>query len=120
MTGASFISHEGRRILEIDFSGADPDEMIAVMEEAEEMIEGETKNSVYTLTLTEDAHFDTEAVERLKEFTDHNKPWVDRSAVVGISGLQKVVLQAVKTFSGRDFEVFEEVDDALDWLVGGD
>lgn len=120
MTGASFISHEGRRILEVDFSGGEPDELVEVMEEAEDLIEGETKNSVYTLTLTEDAHFNTTVVERLKEFTDHNKPWVERSAVVGISGLQKVVLQTVEKFSDREFEVFDEAEDALDWLVADD
>jgi hypothetical protein len=51
-----------------------------------------------------------------KESSARTTKHVHKTAVLGISGFRKVLLDAVSRFSGQCFAVFEE---AKDWLVSG-
>lgn len=61
--------------------------------------------------------FDTETVDILKEFTASNKPYVKASAVVGIKGLKKMMLDLVSKFSGRTFKQCDTREEAAKWLA---
>lgn len=53
----------------------------------------------------------------IKEYAQHNTPYVKASAVVGISGWAKVILTAIKTATGRDFHIAVTMEEAKEWLV---
>lgn len=54
----------------------------------------------------------------MKEYVLHNKPFMKRSAVVGVSGLVKVLFQGVLKFSGRsDLILKSSLEEAKDWLA---
>jgi hypothetical protein len=53
----------------------------------------------------------------MKEFTKHNKPYVKASAVVGISGIKKIIFHAVMLFSGRKIHACDTLEQAKDWLA---
>jgi hypothetical protein len=64
-----------------------------------------------------DSRFDTRIARALQELPRHNKPFVLASAIVGLSGLQRVILSAVMRATGRTFATFDDVAAAKDWLV---
>jgi hypothetical protein len=53
----------------------------------------------------------------MKEFVIHNKPYVVAAAVVGVTGLKQVILNAVMKLSGRKLTAFNTLAAAKDWLA---
>ncbi|MGD8352845.1 MAG: hypothetical protein PVJ01_01665 [Pseudomonadota bacterium] len=117
MDRARFIEHNGVRIVYLDFSDCTTEEAKEVIDEAKPLIRKEPLKSVLTLTYTDGGRFDGEVISALKEFTKGNEPYVKAAAVVGITGLQKIVLDAVSFFSSRGFATFDEAEKAKDYLI---
>jgi len=113
-----FIDHRGTAILLYDFAGiADVDEGLRVVQAAVPRILGQPPRSVRTLVTVKDSKFDTRIARAVQHLASHNKPYVLASAIVGLSGLQRVILSAVMRVTGRKFGTFEDVEEAKDWLV---
>ena len=58
-----------------------------------------------------------DAMDIMKGLTAKTKSHVHKRAVIGVIGVQKVLLKAVNRFSGQETVPFDSVDKALDWLV---
>lgn len=114
-----FITHMGKRILSIDYSHCDVTTMKAVAEEGHRLIAREPLNSVLTLNDVTGTGFDQESVEVLKSKVAANAPYVKRAAVIGISGLQRLIYEAIKLFTRRSIPLFSSRQEALDYLVKG-
>jgi hypothetical protein len=69
------------------------------------------------MTIAGGGMFDSATVDKLKNLTRDNAPYVKNSAVVGVTGLQKVVLTAVSLFSNRKFNIFDDKMAAMDFLA---
>jgi hypothetical protein len=112
-----FILHRGKRVLWINYSHCDVGQLKAVAEEGHRMISRERLNSVLTLNDVTGTSFDHESVEALKSKVAANAPYVRRAAVIGISGLQRLIYEAVKLFTRRNIPLFSTREEALDWLI---
>ncbi len=112
-----FIQHKGKEILFLDFSACKAGEVLLVIDKAAPVIAGRPEKSLLTLSNVTNARFDDTVSQRMKEFTAHNKPFVKAAAVVGITGLKKIVFEAVMLFSKRKLHAFETVEQAKDWLA---
>ena len=117
MKRVKFIIHKWRQILLLDISHCSSDEVIKTIDEAIGAIRSQPESSLLILTDVTSAGYDLEVIEKLKEFTGGNKPYVRASAVVGLDGLQKVVYNAVALFSKRTLPVFDDIEKAKDWLI---
>ena len=53
----------------------------------------------------------------MKDFAAKNSPYIKGSAVVGVEGIQMVLLQTVIFATRREIKVFSSLDAAKDWLV---
>jgi hypothetical protein len=113
-----FIMHRGKRVLSIDYAHCDIPLLKAVAEEGHRVIARELLNSVLTLNDVTATSFDQESVEVLKSKVGANAPYVKRAAVIGISGLQRLIYEAVKLFTKRSIPNFSSREEALDYLVG--
>lgn len=112
-----FITHRGKRVLAIDYSYCDVAAMKAVAEEGHRLIAREPPNSVLTLNDVTGTRFDQESVEVLKAKVAANAPFVKRAAVIGISGLQRLIYEAIQLLTKRRIPLFSGRQDALDYLV---
>jgi hypothetical protein len=81
------------------------------------VISGERNNSVLTLNDVTGTTFDKESVAVLQVKVAGNAPYVRRAAVVGISGLHRLIYEGVQAFSKRRIPHFETREEALSWLV---
>jgi len=117
MGNAVFITHKGKRILHIVLGLLSEEEILQAIAEARTVIAKEPHGSVLTLTDVRQGHFNDRISEALKAYVKHNKPFVKAAAVVGASGLKKVVLLAVAALSGRKLSVFEDAEEAKNWLA---
>ena len=112
-----FIAHRGKQILIADFTECTPDEVKAVTDQVRRVVTAQPENSVLIMADFGGAQFTKDAVTRLKEVTTYDRPYVRRAAWVHAGSLPKVLYEAIKTFSKREFPTFETREEALEFLV---
>lgn len=114
-----FIEHAGRRILYFDFRDVrDPQALLPLLEQAKAIVAREPEGSVLTLTNVSGLHFNAESVRAFKAMVEHNRPYIKESAVVGLSGLHRVIYVAVVKIARRRIPTFDDEASAKAWLVG--
>jgi hypothetical protein len=89
----------------------------AVAKEGHRVIAQEPSNSVLTLNDVTGTSFDKESVAVLQAKVAANAPYVHKAAVIGISGLQRLIYEGVQAFTRRRLPTFENRREALAWLV---
>ena len=112
-----FITHEGKNILHLDFSRCTAAEALNIIAKAKKVIATQPEQSLLTLTDVTDTRFSDEVTQELKLFTAHNRPYVRAAAVVGVTGLKRIIFEAVIVFSGRKLSTFDTIEKAKQWLV---
>jgi hypothetical protein len=112
-----FIKYKGSSILQIDFEGCQPPELLERIEYARSIIARQPLHSLRTLTLVKHARFNNQVSEAMKKYTTHNKPHVCIAAVVGLSGLQEIVYNVIIKVTGRKIATFPHVEAAKDFLA---
>ncbi len=101
----------------IDFSHAEPKEILLLLEEIQHNVARHEKGSLLTLADLTGAHVDKAVATRMKEVLVRDRPFVKRSAWVGVESVPKVYYENIKTFSQRDFPPFKSREEAMAWLV---
>ncbi len=117
MERVQFIEHKGKKILHLNFSYCKPDDILSIIDKAKTVIGKQTQKSVYVLTDVTEAGFNSKVSDSMKDFVNHNKPFVAASAVVGVTGLKQIIYNAVMKFSGRNLMVFNTLEEAKNWLA---
>lgn len=113
-----WVEHKGVRILFYDFSGLeDTDEGLRVIAASKGRAHEQAPHSVRTLVDVKGSRFDARITRALQDLARENKPYVLASAVVGVTGLQRVILAAVSRVTRRKFATFDAIDAAKDWLA---
>jgi hypothetical protein len=113
----SFVTHQNKTIMLIDFSHCRPKEMLLLLDEVQSTIARHARGSLLTLADFTGAHVDRAVVTHMKEVLVRDRPFVKRSAWVGVESVPKIYYQNIKSFSQRDFPAFATREQAMDWLV---
>jgi hypothetical protein len=82
-----------------------------------DQVTAEPLASVRMLVDFTNASFDDEALRTMKETAIFNKAYVKRTAWIGTGTLPESHRQDVSLFSRREFPVFKDRAEALDWLA---
>jgi hypothetical protein len=114
-----FIDHQGKQILLVELSNCPLNQVEEIVRRVPDYITVQPLGSVLVLTDFTGASFDHDAIRAIKETAVFDKPFVKKSALVGIEGLPASFYEELKSFSRRDMPVFKTRDAALAWLVAG-
>jgi hypothetical protein len=120
MAGVFELNYKGKNIICLDVAGMklkDKQEFKKHIEFAEEKIREHSPKSLLLITNVTGTGFNTEVSAIMGEYAMHNTPYVKASALVGVSGVQKVVLAAIKALTGRDFYLTDTMEEAQEWLI---
>ena len=118
MARAKFKKHQDKMVLSLNFANLEIDEAHEIINYSSGTIAKMPNNSVRILTNITDANFNQELISALKEFAKKNKPHVIASAVVGATGIKKVLFNTIFKFSGRkNMKMFNNEDEAIEWLT---
>ena len=112
-----FITHQGKKILLIDFSHCSAEEILHLLPDVQELITSEPRSSVLTLGDFTGAEVRKEVADRLKQTLVFDRPYVKHAALVGVEKIPRVFLDSFKTFSQRELPDFKTRQEAMDWLV---
>ncbi|MBZ5589499.1 MAG: hypothetical protein LAO05_13135 [Acidobacteriia bacterium] len=117
MERVQFIRHGGASILKVDLSHpTNLDESLATIRQAKAVVSTHPPKSLLILTDVAGTTFNTKAVEEMKNYTKFNTPFIKASAVIGLSGLQRIIYDAIIKVIGRAVVSFDTEAQALDWL----
>jgi hypothetical protein len=112
-----WMTHKGKKVFYADYSHMSPEELKSEVTSVEPILCSMPINSVLSLADVRGTYGTPEAMKILKGITAKTKSHVHKRAVVGVVGVQKVLLKAINQFSGQETVPFDSVDKALDWLV---
>jgi hypothetical protein len=114
-----FITHEGKKILFVDFSKCSAREVERISRTVPDYVTVQPRGSVLILADFTGASFDKDALTTMKGTAVFDKPFVKKSALIGTETLPKQFYEAMKTFSRRELPIFATREEALAWLVEG-
>ncbi|HPD19186.1 MAG TPA: hypothetical protein PLF61_05940, partial [Candidatus Goldiibacteriota bacterium] len=109
MERMQILEHKGKKILYLDFSKANYEEAKEIMNDAQKIIFSSEPNSLLIIDNFTDAEVTPQATYKLKEFVMQNKPYIKASAVMGVGGIKRVLLNTIIQHSGRKFYVFNNI-----------
>ncbi len=109
--------HNGRRIVEIDFDGCKPGAYAPVVAQAMKLISASPHGSVLAMTRFDNVRFDPATVLEMQRFASAAQPFLKANALVGITGMKKVVFAGVKPLYRVPVELFDDPAVAKDWLA---
>jgi hypothetical protein len=112
------IDYKGLQIFYADYSdyGRDLGALRAEVDAFDAMVE-QHQNALVLVDIRNTVT-SSEVVSLMKESTARTKGHVARTAVVGVSGIQRVLAQAVARFAREPLMLFHDVDAAKEWLAG--
>jgi hypothetical protein len=113
-----FIDHQGQQILLVDLSNCPVNQLETLIRSVPDHITVQPLGSVLVLTDFTGAVFDRDAMRAVKETAIFDKPYVKKSALVGIEALPASFYEELKSFSRREMTIFKNRDAALAWLAG--
>ena len=116
MSGFSKIIYKGKEILYLDHRGRNEDEMIETLKEAEAVMLAENKLCMQLINISNAfatpnfMKIGNEAGKRVKHLTL-------KSAVVGVTGAKKVLLNGYNALTGGKMKAFETEEEAKEFLI---
>ena len=117
MERVSTINYKGIDLLYSNFSNLKSVEEIAkTFEESSNIIKETPLNSVLGVSNFENMFFNTKVMKVIQDALKVNKPHMRYSAVIGISGLSKMMFDGVIRLTGRDLRLFNTLEEAKEFL----
>jgi hypothetical protein len=116
--GVSWINYKGKKILFVDYNGANSEkELLNILYEEIEILKDETQRQFILVNIGNS--YSTEKyrqeVNRLtKEVVRHK---TEKSAIIGMVGIKKLIFGAMIKLSDGHVKLFDNEEDAKKWIV---
>ena len=111
-----WVEHEGARILYANLEGLSAQEIRAELHYSDHIIQAEPEGSVLYCANLKGVHGSLELMEIFKESSANTRNHVRLTAVTGLTGLSKALVEAFKGLANIDVSIFESTQAALTWL----
>lgn len=107
-----------KKIIFIDYSNMKPEQLIAEAEKVHtEGIRARSSGmKVKVFVDVRGAYLNPESVKALKDITKKDNDIVEKTAIVGITGLKRILADAIAAFSGTKTKYFDTKEQAIEWL----
>jgi hypothetical protein len=117
---SAWIERDGHRVMYLDYSGfrSDTNALRAEVESADREVCRQPRGSVLAIANLSDTTASSAAVELFKQSVSRTKPYVDKLALIGITGLKRFLAEMVARVTGREMRLFDAEADAIAWLLG--
>ena len=115
-----WIDYNDKKILLADYSNVDMlklQDEVKANERAIADLGSKGFKDLLVLTDVRGCHIDLAAVNAFQAVSTTMKPYTKGSAVVGISTLRKILLEAVNKFSKLETKAFDTLEEGKEWLV---
>ena len=110
--------YKGKRIFRGRYDHLTLDEIRAEVVAVEKEMVQQPLDSVLLLIETAGTDASHEALNLFKNVALHSNKYVHKSAILGVTGVRRMILEIIVRFSGMNLMPFYDEQEAKDWLVG--
>ncbi len=117
---SKWITHKGERLFYSNYSnfGDDLDALAEEVRAADSVVCDQPKDSARVIVDVRGTTGTREAMDVFKQSSKRTQAHIHKMALLGISGVRKVLYQAVMRFSGqKNSKPFDDIEAAKEWLV---
>ena len=116
---SKWIEYNGKKILFADYSGfgEDVDRLQKEVDYVTDILVHEPEQSVLLLVDVSNTAGTNKVVDRIKQSAFTVRPYVAKTAVVGVEGYRRIFLRAVARFSGMELTPLNTLEEGKDWLI---
>jgi hypothetical protein len=109
---------DGKNVIFIDFSNTSSEkEFNVIIEQVREVMPKYAEKSVSTIVNLENVRFDSNIKDVFTDLIKFNKPYVKYTAVIGIDGIKKKMVEMIMRLTGRaNFYFCFTREKAVSWL----
>ena len=112
-----WIKHNGKEILFNNRSGLKSNDIIENVKESVSIIKSCGKKDILYLIDNSDTIIVSEVKDYIKEVAKEIDPFVKKTAVLGASRAQQVLLNILNALTKMSIKPFDDIDLAKEWLV---
>lgn len=112
-----WVSHKGKKILVIDYSGLEIADQLEQIKKAVNILVKSGNKDNLSLTDVSKTNLTQEFAEMAKIMGKQSALVTKKAAIVGVTGIRKIILNTVNSISGNSRKPFDTVEEAKDWLV---
>jgi hypothetical protein len=121
MERASFINHKGKEIYFIDYTNLKlEEEFLAAIKSTNafrEKVKSSGKKDLLMLVDVSNSFVYGEVFSEIKRSGKLTKEITKKTAVVGITGAKKTLLDIANVFTSLNVKPFDNIEDAKEWLI---
>ncbi|WP_422361863.1 hypothetical protein [Reichenbachiella sp.] len=117
MPRVSTLTAQDQTIVFTDLTQVSAEEAPAIMDEAANVISQHPPKSVMSLVDMTDMRFNKVVIAKVTEIARINEPYVKLTAIVGLNSVAKLIAKSVIKLTGRNTGLFDNRDDAKEWLL---
>jgi len=112
-----WITYKGKEILIDDYSNIMPNQLPPLIENITNLTFQSGKKDILLIVDVTGAYANKEAVSAFSESGKKSKELIKKTAVVGITGVKKILLKVVNKFTGLNAKPLSTRKEAKEWLV---
>lgn len=112
-----WINYKGQEILLDDYTNIYPEQFAPLIKKITDLTFQSGKKDILLIVDVTGSYANKEAVDAFVESGKKSKPLLKKTAVVGITGVKKILLNVVNKFSGLNAKAVSSMEDAKEWLV---
>ncbi len=109
--------YKGKRIFRGRYDHLTLDEIRAEVSAVEKEMVQQPVDSVLLLVESAGTDASPEALSLFKNVALHSNKYVRKSAILGVTGVRRMILEIIVRFSGMNLIPFYDEQEAKDWLV---
>jgi Holliday junction resolvasome RuvABC endonuclease subunit len=110
-------TYKGKRIFRGRYANLTLEEIRAEVVAVEKEMVQQPLDSVLLLVDTAGTDASPEALRHFKNVALHSEEYVHKAAVLGVTGVKRMILEIIVRFSGMNLIPFSDEQEAKDWLV---
>ena len=112
-----WINYKGQEILLDDYTNIFPEQFSPLIKRITELTFESGKKDILLIVDVTGAYANKEAVNTFVESGKKSKPLLKKTAVVGITGVKKILLNVINKFAGLDAKAVSSLEIAKEWLL---
>ena len=112
-----WIEYKGVEILLNDYSNLTGENFIETLNILTEHFLEQKKENILLLLDIRNSYSNKEIIEALNKASKRIKPFVKKSAVIGVTGVKKILLNVINKVSSLGANPFSTEEDAKEWLA---
>jgi hypothetical protein len=112
-----WIEFKGKEILFNDRSNLSPEDIIKNVNEAKELITKSGKRKILYLVDNSNNNVIPKVKDHIKKVGKELDPYLLKSAVIGTTPAQKVLINILNNITKMSVKVFDNLENAKEWLV---